>query len=582
MKKKICFLVILILILVPIMELASYAASNIKTYTYTTEEKNISSSLFINGGTIQYSRPSPVYDFFDENGNFNAIYTSEENVYWAKFNDNMEITETIKIPQYYDKSNTPEEMQDLVCTFGNAKYYEGYLYVVYGRQGSGSSNAFTEDTMAVVKYDKQGKIIAETKLIAAQNNYFTDYRDGTYLPFFTSSNCSLTINEKDRTLACFFQTHMYSGHQRAGLFFIDIDTMEWVSNQYYADDVNMKKYEGIRSYYSSHSLSQRIIATSDGGYLMADQNDASIRGLNITKVAPDVDGNLSSLRCKMVHFREGGMGSNGYNYTHFLSGNIIELSDGYLYVGAMERTLDMGYSSAIDESWDIFIQKYKKDISSDTSIKDLQMFDTEVRQTSGTKPDTDPNIYGRLYLTGTEKDYGIKWLTDLKNEKMVMQLKAVELENNEVAIIYETYDITPDNNGGYRYLSGTSQIYYMIIDGNGNIITSPTQISGVNLTQEEILPYKDGKIYWTSTEYATNQIKVNILDIKNPITYIKGDINGDGAVDIIDLTYGLRKLENRDVLPEEEQRGDVTGDGTYDITDVTKLLRYLAREIEEL
>ncbi len=74
----------------------------------------------------------------------------------------------------------------------------------------------------------------------------------------------------------------------------------------------------------------------------------------------------------------------------------------------------------------------------------------------------------------------------------------------------------------------------------------------------------------------TKEITVKVND------FLKGDINGDGAVDIIDLTYGLRKLENRDILPEEEQRGDVTGDGTYDITDVTKLLRYLAREIEEL
>ena len=581
MKKKTFFVVLLTMLLVFQLAVTSNAATNIETYTYTTEENNVSSEILINGGTIQYSKPSPVYDFFDEDGKFNVIYTSEKNVYWAKFNDNMEITNTIKIPQYYDKSNTAEELRDLVYNFGNAVYYKEHLYIVFGREGTTAQNGITEDTMAVVKYDKNGEKVAETKLIAAQNNYFTDYRDGVSLPFFPNGNCSLTINEKDDTLACFFGTHMYTGHDRAGLFFIDTNTMEWVSNQYYADDVNMAKYENIRGYYSSHSMSQRIIATEDGGYLLADQNDASARGLLITKVTPDSNGNFQAVRARMLHFREGGNSSHGYNATHLLSGNIIELSDGYLYVGAMEKTLDLGYSYDINESWNIFVQKYDKEISEDKSIQETQLFDTEVRKATGTKPTE--NLYGRLFLKGTEQDYGIKWLTDLNNEKTVMQIRAVELENDNVAIIYETYDIEPSNYGNYySYKSSTAQSYYMIIDGDGNIISLPTKIDNVNLTPEELFQYKDGKIYWTSTEEGNNTIKVNVLDVKNPIKYLRGDINNDGEITTADLSYGLKRVTGTPITEDEIERGDITDDGEYTTADLSKLLRYLTGVIKEL
>ena len=581
MKKKIFLIFLLTIILVLQLAVTSNAAANIETYTYTTEENNVSSEILINGGTVQYSKPSPVYDFFDENGKFNVIYTSEKNVYWAKFNDNMEITNTIKIPQYYDKSNTAEELRELVYNFGNAIYYKEHLYIVFGREGTTAENGLKEDTMAVVKYDKNGKKVAETKLIAAQNNYFTDYRDGASLPFFPNGNCSLTINKKDETLACFFGTHMYSGHDRAGLFFVDINTMEWVSNRYYADDVNMDKYENIRDYYSAHSMSQRIIATEDGGYLLADQNDSSARGLLITRVKPDSNGNLQAVRARMLHFREGSNSTYGYNATHLLSGNIIELSDGFLYVGAMEKTLDLGYSYDINESWNVFVQKYNKEFSEDKSIEETQMFDTEPRKATGVKPTG--NTYGRLYLTGTEVDYGIKWLTDLNNEKTVMQIRAVELENDNVAIIYETYDIEKSSSGNYyNEKSLSNEVYYMIIDGDGNIISSPTKIDNVNLTPEELFQYKDGKIYWTSTEEGDNTIKVNVLDVKNPIKYLRGDIDNDGEITTSDLSYGLKRLTGTPITEAEIERGDVTDDGEYTTADLSKLLRYLTGVIDEL
>ena len=465
-KRLIMGLIIFIIIVginltLPNYSKAAYKA-NIKQYTVKTDEQNLSTEKFVNVGTIQYEQPSPVYDFFDENGNLNVIYTSETNVYWSKFNSNMQAISTIKFAQYYDKSNSPGYMKNLIFNFGNAVYYKKYLYIVYGRQGTGVDNASSEDTMAVVKYDKNGNIVGKITLNAAANCPNTSYKYGTLLPFYPSSNCSLTVNEKDDTLACFFQTHMYNGHERAGLFFIDTNTMEWVSNQYETNEQYLNKYNGIRGYYSSHSMSQRIIATSDGGYLLADQNDASNRGLLITKVEPDDNGNLNGLIFRMINFREGGNFSHGYNYTHLIPGNLIELSDGYMYIGAMERTLDLNYGYSINESWDLFVQKYDKDLIHKETTKDAQMFNTTPISATGNRPTE--NVYGSLFLNGTEKNYGIKWLTNLKNKKMVVDVNAVKIENDKTVILYELLDLKEESSGGYSYTNKKGEVYYIIID----------------------------------------------------------------------------------------------------------------------
>ena len=383
-KKTIIFLIILLGVFFLLFSTNSFAAANIETYTIKTEEKNISSEKLLNS-TIQYSMPSPVYDFFDENNVYNVVYTSEENVYWAKFNENMEVISTIKIPQYYDKSNTYEPIRDIVFNFGNAIYYKGNLIVVYGREGESTdtesliTNRYC--TMAVVKYDKQGDIVDELEMPAIENNSQTDWTYGTYLPFATNCNCSLTIN--DGILACFFGKQMINNHQSCSVFFLDADTLEWVSNRYNASEEDKEKYKNVINYYNAHSFAQRIIPTSDGGFFMIDSGDATYRGLLATKIYKDENDNFQRKTYKTVHYREGGAGTYGYNNTYSLVGNVIEVSDGYLYIGALEKTLSRSYGSTINESWNIMLQKYSKDFENTNNVQEIQMFNTEVRKTEG-------------------------------------------------------------------------------------------------------------------------------------------------------------------------------------------------------
>ena len=558
-----------------------YAAANITQYTYTAEETLTTTEKIINGGTIVYSKPSSVYDFIDEDGNFNSVYTSESNVYWTTFDENMEEISTAKMTMYFDKSNSPVEYHDIITNFGNALYYNEHLYVVYGRQSSTATEAaFNEVTMAVIKYDKEGNIIAKTDLVGTQLNPTTfmnlgggDWSYGTSLPFATNANCSLTIN--DGIIACFFGRQMFNAHQSSMLFFIDAETLEYVSNKYYTSEENVAKYTEPGAYYVSHSFFQRIIPTEDGGFLMADSGDAGLkgatRGLNVSKIY--LEGDILKLSTsKMINYSEGGTGSHGYNYTYSSVGNIIELSDGYMYIGSLQPTLSLEYGKSISESWEILAQKYTKDFYTKDSVEEMQMFDTQVRTPVGTPPaDAALGVnasQGRIYLTGEEKDYGIKWLTELNNEHMAILVRAVEIEDDNIAIIWEQLEMELYN-GEYDVWDYDGDVYYMIIDKDANIVSEPCKIPNVRLNEEEQYVYKDGKIYWTTTN--NKRLTVNVLDIKNPIIK-KGDLNQDGLVDSADAAIALNLYKYNNATEDDLVMGDMDENGMIDSADAAMIL----------
>ena len=570
--------------------------ANITTYEFDTEEEIIETERMINAGTMQYSKPSSVYDFIDEDGMYNAVYTSEKSVFWTTFDKNMNVVKTRKIPMYFDKSNTTEFMQDLVYNFGNALYYNENLYIVYGRQGfTASSEGFWDVTMAIIKYDKEGNEVAKTDLVGTQLNPTNhwdlgggDWTYGTYLPFYPNSNCSLTVS--DGIIACFFGRQMYISHSSSMMFFVDADSLEFVSNRYYVSDENVEKYKEPGGYYTSHSMGQRIVGTSDGGYISVELGDAgtqgATRGLMVSKIYPQ-DSILKLSKNKMLHFSEGGMGSNGYNYTYSSLGNIIELSDGYMYIGSMEPTLSLEYGNSINESWNIFAQKYKKNFWEEGSIQDMQMFDTYVREAEGTPPeDADLGVnapLGRLYLTGDEKDYGIKWLSDFNNEYMTLLVRAVEIEDENIVILYEKLPIEESTNG-YSLSSKDGDVYYMIIDKDANIICNPVKVEGVELNEEEIYSYKDGKIYWTTAAGYENKITVNVLDItdslvnypdtdpEHPSDYLKGDLDKNGAVNANDAAVALDLYKYGNATDEDMQIGDMNNDGVINANDAALIL----------
>ena len=120
----------------------------------------------------------------------------------------------------------------------------------------------------------------------------------------------------------------------------------------------------------------------------------------------------------------------------------------------------------------------------------------------------------------------------------------------------------------------------------------------------------DKKLTWTSSNEDIIEVKQNgkLIIKKNsnePVTirvtsdanglsdsiqivvseapkFLKGDINNDGKITVLDLNYGLGKLSKKLLTEDDIQRGDVTGDGKYTILDLNKVLGYLSGKIEEL
>lgn len=503
--------------------------ANFKQYTITTKESNRSSDKMINIGTYTFNKPSSVYDFVDEDGYFNSIYTSQENVYWTKFDQDMTEMSTVSWENYLDKDRVIEAYKDITYTFGNALYYNGYLYVMYSEPANYTTTEERDSqiVMAMVKYDKEGNIVKTGEYLGVDlNPYTSSYSYGTSFPFY-ASNCSMTVN--DDVIAVFFGRNMYNNHQSSMLMFVDPETLNFVSN--IRNDVtntldNFQRYYFVSQHYVSHSFGQRIIPTSDGQFLLMESGDAGVngatRGLMLTKTYEyyDEENDINTLKesmKKMVHYSEGGADTWGYNDTYSVLGNIIELSDGYLYVGGLDRVLNLAYGNGIDHPWDLFVQKYTKDFYLKTDSQAMQLLDTPVRVPSGIPAEY--NGYGRLYLTGDEKDYGLKWLTSLEGETVIL-VRAVKIDNDNVVILWEQTELRPNSSSaGYYVTDGDEDIYYMIIDKDANVVKEATKIDGARMNDEEQYVYKNGKIYWTTTSSKT--LTTNVLTIYNHIDSIE-------------------------------------------------------------
>ena len=570
-------------------------SANLKSYKIETDKSLIDSGYDYsrNSNTLTYVTPNQSYDFIDENGTYNSVYITKNDVFWSKFDKNMNITKTVSWPLYYNinnEENAKAAHKMLTYNFANAIYYNKYLYVMYSRIANGATQEehYAEKVMALVKYDNNGKQIKAKEYSGVELNPSYNYdNEGTSVPFY-GANCSLAVN--NGILACFFGRNMYMSHQSSMIAFFDLESLEYVSNQRnnnLSTEIQARYYY-VTTHYISHSLGQRIIPTSDGQFLMMEQGDAgyrgNTRGLLLTKIYEEHDSqyNLDILKEKtlrMTHFSEGGKGSNGYNWLYNVLGGLVEVNDGYIYVGAMEKTLSRAYGNSINEERNLFVQKYSKDFYQNKTAEQAQMLSTKVRTATGEPAES--NGYGRLYLTGDEKDYGMKWLTDL-DKKAITVVRTVKTEDNKIVVLWEQVNLKEyEYKGepqGYTAedIRENRDVYYMILDKNANIIQEATKIPNVYLSIEEQYAYKNGKIYWTTTgEHKT--MTINGLDIKNPIKGLKGDVNGDGKVNIKDWNRMYEHISGKSKLNEEElYRGDVNDDEKVNIKDWNRLYEHIS------
>ncbi len=468
-----------------------------------------------NIGLVFYERPSSIYEFWDENDQYNIIYENTDDsskLGWITLSSNLTKIKEIQLDRELEM-------------FGNASYKDGYLYVVYGQDDqkttdSSSSDFATTVTIEVVKYGKDGKIVSKLPIQARDtskmdkiNTHPTFVGYGSREPF-KFGNCDIAIN--GNILKCVYGRRMYNGHQSSQAIYVNTNNMTLLNASSKSDYNDADGYYFINnSYWVSHSIAQRVIPTSDGQFMTADRGDGAPRAFSIAKSYIESNGRKYLTSHEMFHFREGADEEYGYNSTLSNLGNIVELSDGYMLIASSEKTLSLNYAKNkyVNESQNMFIQKYRKDSWNATiSEKDMQMLNTAERKSETYR--TSVKNKGRFGLSDTgETDYGVKWLTNYNDNITVLGTRAVKINDTKLALFWAEKDLETSSNGKMD-TTGDMRYFYEIIDNNGNILKGPYQIQKGALSCCIQYNYKDGYIYWTETDKSdSKKLIIHKLDV---------------------------------------------------------------------
>ena len=136
-----------------------------------------------------------------------------------------------------------------------------------------------------------------------------------------------------------------------------------------------------------------------------------------------------------------------------------------------------------------------------------------------------------------------------------------------------TAAVARDSASGQPVVSGDGQVNFAVVLKDGYTLASVTADGA----------YKNVKDTGVANTYritkVTGAVTVTVATEKSEaaVTYILGDVNGDGGVNISDVTAIQRHMAEMVALDDAQQlAADVNLDGTVDITDATVLQRYLA------
>ena len=170
----------------------------------------------------------------------------------------------------------------------------------------------------------------------------------------------------------------------------------------------------------------------------------------------------------------------------------------------------------------------------------------------------------KLDTAGTQKitvSYGGKTAT------FTVTVKPIELEKLEIATHPEKTVYTVGDSLDTTGL--TLKATYS--DGSVKTITSGFTVSGFDSTAA------GDKTLTVAYAGKSVTITVTVKPRENDHAYRHGDVNGDGVINLKDVTALRRLLAAGDVtLPAETGNPDVNGDGAVNLKDVTHLRRYLA------
>lgn len=223
-------------------------------------------------------------------------------------------------------------------------------------------------------------------------------------------------------------------------------------------------------------------------------------------------------------------------------------------------------------------------------------------QTSGTAIPEGGSCEMEIYFTPTEEtDYDIYVATDKNGANIigrcvltlvkepVVDLEVVSVSPYNAPVVNEEYRfrVTVRNNGDDY--SGPLQLFHAsetkfeqettVWTGQGRYI----QIAaGETLDFDyEFTPDETGTYYFwfsTSSEDQNHLISQHVIEVAAPQSDILGDVNGDGRVNVADITLLSKYISNSDPTGVRTANCDLTGDGRITVADVVELARTITSE----
>ncbi|UCE17853.1 MAG: putative Ig domain-containing protein [Gemmatimonadota bacterium] len=190
---------------------------------------------------------------------------------------------------------------------------------------------------------------------------------------------------------------------------------------------------------------------------------------------------------------------------------------------------------------------------------------------SPTRPDWDLSAYGGNHFSGTKrvcvkyKDVAGNWSESFSDETVCILPLAIVTDSLTNGIVGVPYNQTLEAWGGwhpYRWnLEAGSLPLGLTFDTTGVIAGVPNASDTISLTL---------KVTDSTSAICTQDLELTITE------GYKGDINGDGQINIIDVVRLVNSiLNNRDLTPNEHWTADCNGDGSVDILDALGIINVI-------
>lgn len=202
---------------------------------------------------------------------------------------------------------------------------------------------------------------------------------------------------------------------------------------------------------------------------------------------------------------------------------------------------------------------------------------------------TDVYVYGAPTVEASSLERIAENVEQLSDSSMQLNWTAklkdgTYYEENGKAIDRETTEIILSRRTVYSPDSVSSWKYELILTPSDEMVARKNGVDVLDSVRT-IWENANGSVYALRTDgtvWNITGIPEQVLDLSQP-AYTAGDINGDDAVDLLDLMQCLNHVSKKSLLEGSAYvSADVDGNGTVDLIDLMRILNYVSKKTSEL